>query len=192
MPRDDRPEKDWPGLILPYKGKTPEIHQSAFIAPNAVVVGDVTIGANTGFWFNCVARGDMNEIRIGANTNIQDGTIIHVDSKTFGTFIGDNVTVGHMCLLHACTLEDNCMVGMQATVMDGSVVESGALVAAGALVPPGKQVKADELWAGSPAKCLRKVNDRQKDMMDYIWPGYVELAQDYRTAGQDLRQPRRV
>ncbi len=190
MPREARPEKDWPGLILPYKGKMPTIHDNTFIAPNAVIIGNVEIGANTGIWFNCVVRGDMNEIRIGANTNIQDGTIIHVDSRTYGTYIGDNITVGHMCLLHACTLEDGCMVGMQATVMDGAVVERGALVAAGALVTPGKRVGADEVWAGSPARRLRDVGDRDKDMLEYIWPGYVELAGDYLRAGQDLRQPR--
>lgn len=192
MPREERPEKGWPGLILPYKGRLPTIHDSAFIAPNAVIIGDVEIGANTGIWFNCVVRGDMNEIRIGANTNIQDGTIIHVDSRTYPTRIGDSITVGHMCLLHACTLEDGCMVGMQATVMDGAVVEHGALVAAGSLVPPGKKVSAGEVWAGSPARRLRQVGDRDKDMLEYIWSGYVDLAQEYIQAGQDLRQPRRT
>ena len=192
MPTKESPNTEWPGLILPYKGKTPVIHDTAFIAPNAVIIGDVEIGARSGIWFNCVARGDMNDIRIGANTNIQDGTIIHVDSRTYGTRIGDNITVGHMCLLHACTLEDGCMVGMQATVMDGAVVESGALVAAGSLVTPGQRVGAGEVWAGSPARRLRDVGDRDKDMLDYIWPGYVDLAQDYVHAGQDLRQPRQT
>lgn len=191
MPREEHPTSDWPGLILPYKGVTPDIHKDAFIAPNAVIIGDVEVGAKTGIWFNCMVRGDMNEIRIGANTNIQDGTVIHVDSKTFGTIIGDNITVGHMCLLHACTLEDGCMVGMNATVMDGAVVESGALVAAGALVTPGKKVGAGEVWAGSPARKLRDVGDNDQDMLDYIWPGYVELAEEYIRAGQDLRQTRR-
>ncbi|NQV43266.1 MAG: gamma carbonic anhydrase family protein [Rhodospirillales bacterium] len=188
MSTQDRPHKDWPGLILPFKGKMPVIHDNAFIAPNAVIIGDVEIGAGSGIWFNCMVRGDMNEIRIGTNTNIQDGTIIHVDSRTYGTTIGDNITVGHMCLLHACTLEDGCMIGMQATVMDGAVVENGALVAAGALVTPGKRVGAGEVWAGSPARLLREVGDRDKDMLDYIWPGYVELAEEYKRAGQDLRQ----
>jgi len=190
MPREERPDKDWPGLILPYKGKMPIIHESAFIAPNAVVIGDVEIGAKSSIWFNCVVRGDMNEIRIGENSNIQDGTIIHIDSRTCGTHVGNNVTVGHMCLLHACTLKDGCMVGMQATVMDGAIVESGSLIAAGALVTPGKHVGAGELWAGSPARKLRDIGDRERDMLDYIWPGYVDLSQDYVHAGQDLRKPR--
>jgi|APSaa5957512535_1039671.scaffolds.fasta_scaffold01334_9 gamma-carbonic anhydrase len=182
----------WPGMILPYRDIWPKIHEDAFIAPNAVIIGDVEIGTGAGIWFNCMIRGDMNQIRIGENTNIQDGTIIHIDSRTLPTIIGDNVTVGHMCLLHACTLENNCMIGMQATVMDGAVVESGALVAAGALVPPGKRVKAGELWAGSPARRVRETGDREKDMLDYIWPTYVTLAREYVDAGQDLRVPRKT
>lgn len=177
----------WPGMILPYRGILPKIHPDAFIAPNAVIIGDVEIGAGSGIWFNCVVRGDMNEIRIGENTNIQDGTIIHIDSRTRPTIIGNNITVGHMCLLHACTLEDNCMIGMQATVMDGAVVEEGAMVAAGALVTPGKRVSAGELWAGSPARCLRDTGDREQDLLDYIWPTYVKLGAEYVDAGQDLR-----
>jgi gamma-carbonic anhydrase len=183
-------DNGWPGLILPYRDRVPKIHESAFIAPNAVIIGDVEIGAGSGIWFNCVVRGDMNHIRIGENTNIQDGTIIHIDSRTKPTIIGDSITVGHMCLLHACTLEDNCMIGMQATVMDGAVVETGAMVAAGALVTPGKRVGAGELWAGSPARYLRKVGNRETDLLDYIWPTYVKLGEEYVAAGQDLRIPR--
>jgi carbonic anhydrase/acetyltransferase-like protein (isoleucine patch superfamily) len=179
--------RQWSGMILPYKNTMPRIHETAFIAPNAVIIGDVEIGAHSSFWFNCMARGDMNEIRIGENSNIQDGTIIHIDSRSCGTYIGNNVTVGHMCMLHACRLEDNCMIGMQATVMDGAVVESGALVAAGALVAPGKRVGAGELWAGSPARRVRLTGDKEQDMLNYIWPTYVNLSQEYIDAGQDLR-----
>jgi len=165
----------------------PKIHETAFIAPNAVIIGDVEIGAHSSVWFNCMIRGDMNKIIIGENTNIQDGTIIHIDSRSCGTTIGDNVTVGHLCLLHACSLKDNCMIGMNATVMDKAVVESGALVAAGALVAPGKHVGEGELWAGSPARKLRATGDKEQSMLDYIWPTYVKLSQDYVDAGQDLR-----
>ena len=185
-------DNGWPGMILPYRDKWPTIHEDAFIAPNAVIIGDVKIGAGSGIWFNCVVRGDMNRIRIGKNTNIQDGTIIHIDSRTRPTLIGDNITVGHMCLLHACTLQDNCMIGMQATVMDGAVVESGALVAAGSLVPPGKHVGAGELWAGSPARRVRETGDREQDLLDYIWLTYVKLGQEYVDARQDLRTPRKT
>ncbi|MBT4890903.1 MAG: gamma carbonic anhydrase family protein [Rhodospirillales bacterium] len=187
MTQNTPPNPKWPGLILPYNGKMPKIHETAFIAPNAVIIGDVEIGAHSSVWFNCMIRGDMNKIIIGENTNIQDGTIIHIDSRSCGTTIGDNVTVGHLCLLHACSLKDNCMIGMNATVMDKAVVESGALVAAGALVAPGKHVGEGELWAGSPARKLRATGDKEQSMLDYIWPTYVKLSQDYVDAGQDLR-----
>ncbi len=175
---------NFPGLILPYKGTMPRIDKTAFIAPNAVVVGDVEIGAGTSIWFDCVLRGDINYIRVGARTNLQDGTIVHVNGRQFATHIGSDVTVGHMCLLHACTIEDGAFIGMQATVMDGAVVETGAMVAAGALVTPGKRVKTGELWAGSPAKFLRAVGEKEIEMMTRIAPEYVELGREYVRAGQ--------
>jgi carbonic anhydrase/acetyltransferase-like protein (isoleucine patch superfamily) len=136
-------------LILPYAGKTPRIHPTAWIAPTAVIIGDVEIGPETGIWYGCVVRGDVNEIRIGARTNIQDGTVIHVAAEGQGTYIGDEITVGHMVLLHACTVESNAFVGMKSCVMDGSYVERHAMVAAGALLTPGKRVPSGELWGGS-------------------------------------------
>ena len=123
-------------LIIPFAGKTPAVAPDAFVAPNATVIGDVAIGAGSSVWYGCILRGDYNIIRIGARTNIQDGSVVHIDSRTSGAVIGDDVTVGHMCLIHACTLESGCFVGNKATVMDGAVVESGAMVAAGALVTP--------------------------------------------------------
>ena len=175
------------GNIHSLRGKTPKIAATAFIASTAVIVGDVEIGAGSSIWYHCVVRGDINEIRIGDDTNIQDGTIIHVDGRNYGTYIGCGVTVGHMALIHACTLEDGCMVGMNATVMDGAVIETGALVAAGALVPPGKRVPAGQLWAGAPARFVRQVSDGDRQMMNHIRPGYRDLALEYRGAGLDLR-----
>ena len=175
------------GNILPFRGKFPKISKDAFIAHNAVIIGDVEIGPGSGIWYNCVLRGDMNEIRVGENTNIQDGTVVHVDSRTYGTYIGDNVTIGHMALIHACTLEDGSMVGMRATVMDGAVVENGGLVAAGALVAPGKKVGASQVWAGTPARFLRDIKDSDTDMMNYIWPGYRDLAAEFISGGYDVR-----
>ncbi|MHA1597377.1 MAG: gamma carbonic anhydrase family protein [Alphaproteobacteria bacterium] len=165
--------------IIPYKGTTPKIAADAFVAPNATIIGDVEIGSQTGIWFNCVLRGDVNEIRIGARTNIQDGTIVHVAHKVQGTIIGDDVTIGHMALIHACTLEDGCFVGMQATVMDGAHVEAGAMVAAGALVTPGKRVGAGQLWAGSPARFVRELTESDLKIMKYTAPHYVDLARQY-------------
>ena len=113
------------GSVFSLDGVTPSIADDAFIAPTAAVIGDVVIGSETGIWFHCVVRGDMNTIRIGARTNIQDGTVIHVDSGEFSTFIGDDVTVGHNAVIHACTLKNRAFVGISATVLDGAVIEEG-------------------------------------------------------------------
>ena len=179
------------GVILTYRDKTPQINESAFIAENAVIIGDVTIGAKSSIWYNCVLRGDMNFIRIGNDTNIQDGTIVHVDSKGYPTILGDRVTVGHMAMLHACEIHDDAMIGMQATVMDGAVVGAGSLIAAGALVTPEKQIGPGEVWSGRPAKFLREVGPNDQKMLDYIWPVYDNLSAEYRQAGLDLRQLQR-
>jgi carbonic anhydrase/acetyltransferase-like protein (isoleucine patch superfamily) len=167
-------------LILPYRGLAPKIADEAFIAPNAVITGDVEIGADTGIWFGCVIRGDVNHIRIGARTNIQDGTIIHCSRDKFPCLIGDDITVGHGAILHACVLEDGCFVGMGATVMDGARVESGAMVAAGALVTPGKLVKKGELWAGNPAKPMRALTEAELAFFPVSAEHYVNLARDYK------------
>ncbi|MEI6559972.1 MAG: gamma carbonic anhydrase family protein [Rhodospirillaceae bacterium] len=170
------------GVILPYKGILPTLHETAFIAPTAVVTGDTVIGEDTGIWFGCVLRGDVNVIRIGKRTNIQDGTIIHVASRGQGTYIGDDITVGHMAILHACTLESGCFVGMKACVMDGACIESGAMVAAGALVTPGKRVKSGQLWAGSPARYLRDLTPEEVAFFPESASHYAALARDYRLA----------
>jgi len=170
------------GLILPFKGVVPTIDPTAYIAPTAAVIGDVVIGADTSIWFGCTVRGDVNEIRIGARTNIQDGTVIHVASAGQGTYIGDDITVGHMALLHACTLESGCFIGMKACVMDGAYVESGAMVAAGALVTPGKRVKAGQLWAGSPARPIRELSEKDLAYFPVSARQYAALAQTYREA----------
>lgn len=172
-------------IILPYQGEfspqivRPRIDAKAFIAEGAAVIGDVEIGPDTGIWYGCVVRGDVNHIRIGARTNIQDGTIIHVTRHTGPTIIGSNVTVGHSALLHACTLEDTSFVGMRATVMDGAVVESGAMVAAGALVTPGKRVPKGQLWAGSPAKYFRDLSEDEAAFLAVSAQNYVDLAREY-------------
>ena len=168
------------GLILPYRGILPKIDENAFIAQTAVIAGDVEIGPDTGIWYGCVIRGDVNQIRIGARTNIQDGTIIHCARDKFPCLIGNDITVGHGAILHACTLEDGCFVGMAATVMDGARVESGAMVAAGALVTPGKVVRKGELWAGSPAKKLRDLTEAELAYFPVSAEHYVNLARDYK------------
>ena len=165
--------------ILPYKGKMPKIAASAFIAPNAVIIGDVEIGEETNVWFGCVIRGDVHHIRIGNCTNIQDGTVVHVSTGTAPTHIGSNVTIGHKAVIHGCTLEDGSFVGMSSTVMDNAVVETGGMLAAGALLTPNKRVNGGQLWAGSPAKFFR---DLTREEARYIYVSaehYVELGQQY-------------
>jgi len=176
-----------PALIRPHHGVTPTIAASAFVAETAVVIGDVTIGEQASIWYGCVLRGDGNFIRVGARTNIQDGTIVHVNHEREGaagtrTIIGADVTIGHMALIHACTLEDGCFIGMQACVMDGAVVESGAMVAAGALVTPGKRVKRGELWGGSPARLMRKLTESELKYFSYTVEHYIEMGASYRNA----------
>ncbi len=171
----------------------PKIHPTAFIAPGAVIIGDVEIGPESSIWFSCVLRGDVNFIRIGARTNIQDGTVVHVASgqqpasgkskiplNGYPTIIGDDVTVGHMALLHACTLENKAFVGMQSGVMDGCKIESHAMIAAGALLTPGKTIPKGQLWAGTPAKYLRDLSQDDLAQFDLRAGQYAELGREYR------------
>lgn len=167
-------------IILPWKDVYPVIAPNAFVAPNATIIGDTQIESEASIWFNVVLRGDVNYIRVGARTNIQDGTVVHVSSAEHPTLIGANVLIGHLAMIHACTLEDNCFVGMSATVMDGAVVEKGAMVAAGALIAPGKRVGAGQLWAGTPAKYIRDVTPEETASFPIQIQRYVDLGQAYR------------
>lgn len=171
-------------LILPFKGVFPIIHPDAFIAPGAVVIGDVHIGAHSNVWFGCVIRGDVHSIRIGERTNIQDGTIVHVTRETGPTAIGSGVTVGHQAVIHACTVSDNSFIGMHATLLDYCVIEEGAMVAAGALVAPGKKVPGGEIWAGNPAKLFRLMSESEKAFIPVSAQNYVDLSKEYlKTSG---------
>ncbi|SLN45401.1 gamma carbonic anhydrase family protein [Oceanibacterium hippocampi] len=167
-------------LILPWRGKRPLIAADAFIAPSANIIGDVEIGAGSSVWFNVVIRADVHYVRIGANSNVQDGSVIHVTTDRHPTIIGDNVLVGHLCMLHGCRIEDGGFVGMNATVMDDAVVESGAMVAAGSLVTPGTRVEAGGLWGGRPAKRLRDLRPEEIANLTSGAEHYAELAARYR------------
>jgi carbonic anhydrase/acetyltransferase-like protein (isoleucine patch superfamily) len=167
-------------MLLPYDGTRPSVAGNVFLAPGAVVIGNVEIAERAGIWFGCVLRGDVNIIKVGAETNIQDGTVVHVTRKTHGTFIGSRVTIGHSALIHGCTLQDDCFIGMRATVMDGCVVESGAMVAAGALVTPGKVVPTGQLWAGSPARHVRDLSDEETAYFADTARHYADLGEKYR------------
>jgi gamma-carbonic anhydrase len=165
--------------ILPYKGIYPTIDPTAYIAPGAVVVGDVTIGAQSSVWFGCVLRGDVNVIRIGARTNIQDGTIVHVTKGGQGTHIGDDVTIGHMALLHDCTLDNHSFIGMKAVIIDKARVESFAMVGAGALVTQNKIVQSGQLWVGNPAKYWRDLKPEERAEIEERAKHYVRLGTEY-------------
>jgi carbonic anhydrase/acetyltransferase-like protein (isoleucine patch superfamily) len=169
-------------LIVPFFGKAPKIAPGAFVAPNAALIGDVEIAEGASIWYGCVLRADHQPVRVGRNTNIQDGTVVHIDSMRYGTTIGSNILIGHLALIHACTLEDECYIGMKACVMDRAVVESGAMVAAGAVVTPGKRVKSGEIWAGSPAKYWRDFTDADRKLFSTMTQGYTLLAQQNREA----------
>jgi carbonic anhydrase/acetyltransferase-like protein (isoleucine patch superfamily) len=168
-------------LILPYEDHWPRIDETAFVAPGAAVIGDVEIGAEANVWFNCTVRGDEQSVRIGARTNLQDGTTVHVNSKVQGTVIGDDVTIGHMAMIHACTLQDWSYVGMSAVILDGAVVESRAMLAAGALLTPGKVVKSGELWAGRPATFMRRIEPEE-------WARFSQTAGNYAARGRKYRE----
>ena len=167
------------GQVLPFKDQRPRVAADVFIAPGATVVGDVEIEEGANIWYGCVLRGDVNEIRIGKRVNLQDGSVIHVATFGQGCYLGDDVSVGHMALLHACTVEAGAFIGMKAVVMDGAVVESGAMVAAGALITPGKRVKSGELWAGWPAKKMRELTDKDRETMSWTASHYVNLAREH-------------
>ncbi|HEX3863829.1 MAG TPA: gamma carbonic anhydrase family protein [Stellaceae bacterium] len=173
-------------VILPYREILPRIHPTAFIAPGVVVIGDVEIGAHANIWFNVVIRGDDAPIRIGAGANIQDGTIVHVTydigvagGEHIPCLIGEGVAVGHLALLHGCTIEPGGFVGMKACVMDRAIVESGAMVAAGAVVTPRKIVKAGDLWAGTPARFSRALKPEEVEYMKWVPAHYRRLAAEY-------------
>lgn len=167
------------GLIVPFNGILPKVDGSAFIAANATLVGDVTIGARCGIWFGAVLRADGPPIRIGDGSNIQDGTVIHIAARGVGTTVGRNVTVGHMALLHACEVQDDAFIGMHSTVLDEAVIETGAMVAAGAVVTPRKVVRQGELWAGNPAVKMRDIEERDIERFRRSAANYVALAQTY-------------
>ena len=165
--------------ILPYKGILPKISEQAFVAPTAAIIGDVTIGKGSGIWFNCVLRGDVASISVGENTNIQDGSVIHVTRNGGKTVIGNNVTVGHKVLLHGCHLMDESFVGMGAIIMDNVVVETGAMVAAGSLVTPNKTIPKGEIWAGNPAKFFRKLTQQEANFIMISANNYSKHVEEY-------------
>ena len=176
--------------IRPYRDILPTLGERAYVDEAARVIGDVVLGDDVSVWPFTVIRGDVNFVRIGARTNVQDGTVIHVSHDGphaklggFATVIGEDVTIGHKAIIHACRIEDAVLLGMGATVLDGAVIQKHAFVGAGALVAPGKVVGSGEMWLGSPAKCVRTLSDAEIEALYYSAGHYVRLKDEYLAAG---------
>jgi carbonic anhydrase/acetyltransferase-like protein (isoleucine patch superfamily) len=167
--------------IRSFENHIPQLADSVFVDESAVVTGNVSIGEDSSIWPCCSVRGDIHSISIGARSNIQDGSILHVthDSEYAPggnkLTVGDDVTVGHNVVLHACTVEDLCLIGMGSIVLDGAVVQSGAMVGAGSLVPPNKVLEGGYMWLGSPVKKIRELTDKEKAFLEYSARHYVKL-----------------
>jgi len=167
--------------IRSFENFTPQIDETVFVDDSSVVTGNVSIGEHSSVWPCCSIRGDIHSISIGARTNIQDGSILHVthDSEYapggFSLTVGDDVTVGHNVVLHACTVEDLCLIGMGSVVLDGAIVQSGAMVGAGSLVPPNKVLTGGYMWLGSPVKRVRPLTGKEKSFLKYSAKQYVKL-----------------
>ena len=179
--------------LRPYSGQLPVLGERVYVDPAATVIGDVVLGDDVSIWPGTVVRGDVNFIRIGARTNIQDGTVVHVSHDGphaklggFATVIGEDVTIGHKAVVHACRIEDAVLIGMGAIVLDGAVVLKHGFVGAGALVPPGKVVGSGEMWLGSPARFARKLSDAEIEALYYSAGHYVRLKDDYLAARDPL------
>lgn len=174
--------------LIEIHGKRPRIHDSAFIAPGCRLIGDIEIGPDVSIWYNCVLRADVNFMRIGARTNIQDGSVCHVDSprpdvpQGHPLIIGEDVLIGHMAMVHGCVLADRAFVGLGAIVMDGAAIDSDAMLAAGAMLTPGKRIGPRELWAGRPAKLMRPLSDAELAANALGVAHYVENGRAHRAA----------
>jgi carbonic anhydrase/acetyltransferase-like protein (isoleucine patch superfamily) len=166
-------------LIHPYRDKTPDVDATAYIAAGAHVIGDVVVGAHTSIWFGSVVRGDVNYIRIGARTNLQDLTVVHVNSGTHPTIVEDDVTVGHRVILHGCRVKSGALIGMGAVLLDDVVVEERAFVAAGSVVSPGTVVPSGKLARGVPARVVRDLTEEELEGLREAASHYCELKDEY-------------
>jgi gamma-carbonic anhydrase len=164
---------------------TPRIHASAFVHASAVIIGDVTIGAESSVWPQVTLRGDDGPIVVGSHSSIQDGTVAHMTEGRSVTTVGSRVTVGHGVILHGCTVEDDCIVGMGSIILDNAVVETGSIVGAGAVIPPGKRVPAGSVVVGNPFTVLRPASEADREFIEYSWREYVKRTRQYLGASKD-------
>ena len=172
-------------MKLTYNGKVPDIHESAYVAGSAIIVGDVVIGAGSSVWFNAVVRGDENYIRIGSRTNVQDNCVLHVTHKTHPLFIGDDITIGHGAVIHGCRIKNVCLIGIGAVVLDGAVVGEQSIVAAGSVVKEDMIVPPRTLVAGVPAVVKRELTREDIEYIMGLTNNYVDITKAYaRLPGQ--------
>ncbi|CAN5582811.1 gamma carbonic anhydrase family protein [soil metagenome] len=167
-------------MIKSFQNAHPKIHETAFIAENAIIIGDVEIGEQSSVWYGAVLRGDVNYIRIGKRTNIQDASVIHVSSKTHPTVLEDEVTLGHRVTLHGCYIETGCLIGIGAIILDGVRVGQNSLVAAGSLVTPNTKISPRSLIMGSPARVKRELTDDEIYNQARFWQNYTDLLRIYK------------
>jgi carbonic anhydrase/acetyltransferase-like protein (isoleucine patch superfamily) len=167
-------------MIESFQNLSPKIHETAFVADDAIIIGDVEIGAESNVWFGSILRGDVNYIRIGERTNVQDGSIIHVSSKTHPTVLEDEITLGHRVTLHGCYVETGCLIGIGAIILDGARVGRNSLVAAGSLITPNTQIPPRVLVMGSPARVKRTLSDEEVTDLERFWRNYVSLSRIYK------------
>jgi carbonic anhydrase/acetyltransferase-like protein (isoleucine patch superfamily) len=167
--------------LYSHKGVTPSLGHGVYLAPNVTLIGDVVVGDESSVWFGAVVRGDVFPIRIGARTNLQDNVVVHVTGDKAATTIGDDVTVGHLALIHGCTIGNRCLIGMGSIVLDGAIVEDECLIAAGALVPPGMRVARRSLMVGRPARKARTLGDADLENIRDAGAHYVEYARTFAT-----------
>jgi carbonic anhydrase/acetyltransferase-like protein (isoleucine patch superfamily) len=165
--------------IITFKNKTPSISPDCFIAPTSTIIGDVQIGSQSSVWFGSVIRGDVFDIKIGNNTNIQDNSVIHVTTNKHATLIGNNVTIGHSVTLHGCLIKDNTLIGIGAIVMDQSEIDEWSIIAAGSVLKPGSKVPSGKLWGGAPAKEIRNITDKEREWINELSINYINLSKEY-------------
>ena len=166
-------------MIKLFEGKQPQLGKNVYVSENAMVIGDVTLGDEVNIWFGAVLRGDMHYIKIGNRTNIQDNSVVHVTTRVSPTNIGSGVTVGHGAIIHGCTIEDDCLIGMGAILMDDANIGGGSLIGAGALIPPNMIIPENSLVVGSPGKVVRQVKDFEREMLLERPQEYIDLASIY-------------
>jgi len=169
-------------MIKSFRQSTPRIHETAFVTDDAIVIGDVEIGAESSVWFGSIIRGDVNHIRIGERTNIQDSTVIHVSSKDHATILEDEITVGHRVTLHGCYVERCCLIGIGSIILDGARIGRNSLVAAGCLVTPGTIIPPESLVMGAPARVKRQLTSDELESLTQSWQNYVKLSRTYLAA----------